>query len=275
MINGLDANSELFLAALDRIQQRLSDANLQATSGKRVSVASDAPDEVSALLRLKAEERRITRSESNLAAATTDANTADNTIAASIQLLDRALTLGAQGANGTIDTDKRLNLANEIAAIQAQMQNNSTALTVPDTFQVEDPAGGSFAVAKSAAEIYDHHNPDGTVASDNVFAALDNLRIALQNNDSAGIRTAIDSVKTASGHLNTMEAFYGTVENRLANAAGYAQKRGIDLKTQISRKEDADLPAAALQITQGNTQLQAAFQTRAQLPQRSLFDYLG
>jgi flagellar hook-associated protein 3 FlgL len=275
MIAGLDANSELFLAALGRTQKRLNEANLQATSGKRVNAASDAPDEVSDLLRLKAEERRITRSESNLAAAKTDVDTADNTIAASIQLMDRAVTLGAQGASDTMDAGKRLTLANEIISLQAQMQTNSRAITVPGTFQVEDPAGGSFAAAKSSAEIYDHRNPDGTVAPDNVFAALDQLRTALQNNDTSAITKAMNSVKTASGYLNTMEAFYGTVENRLTNATDYAQKRDVELKTQISQKEDADLPSAALQITQANTQLQAAFQTRAQISRKSLFDYLG
>lgn len=275
MISGLDANSELFLAALDRVQRRISDANLQATSGKRVSVASDAPDQVSDLLKLKAEQRHVTQVEANLAVAKADADTADNTIGASIRLLDRALQLGAQGANGTLDADKRLDLANEIEALQSQMQANSRALTLPATFQVEDPAGGSFAAAKGAGEIYDHHNPDGTVASDNVFTALDTLRIALQNNDISGITTAIDSVKTASGYLNSMEAFYGTVQNRIAAATDYAQSHDIDLKAQISQKEDADLTTAALQITQGNTQLQAAFQLRAKVPQSSLFDYLG
>ena len=36
-----------------------------------------------------------------------------------------------------------------------------------------------------------------------------------------------------------------------------------------------DVTAAALEATQANTQLQAAFQMRAKLPHNSLFDYLG
>ena len=275
MISGLDANSELFLAALDRVQRRISDANLQATSGKRVSVASDAPDQVSDLLKLKAEQRHNTQAKANLAVAKADADTADNTISASIRLLDRALQVGAQGANSTLDADKRLSLANEIEALQAQVQANSRALTLPANFQIEDPAGGSFAASKSAAEIYDLHNPDGTVASGNVFTALNDLRLALLSNNVTGVTTAIDAVKTASGYLNSMEAFYGTVQNRIDAATDYAQSHDIDLKAQISQKEDADLPTAALQITQGNTQLQAAFQLRAKIPQSSLFDYLG
>src|SRR5436190_21761901 len=222
MISGLDSSSELFLTSIARMQRRMGDATLQVSSGKRVTVASDAPDEVSALLRLKADQRHTARLESNLGMAKTDADTADETLGASIRLMDRALQLAAQGANQTLDADKRLSLAHEVESLQAQMQSYSRTFTVPPTFQVEDPAGGSFAAAKGADEIFDHHNADGTVAADNVFTSLDNLRIALQNNDTSGITTAIDSVKTASIHVNSMEAFYGTVQTRRTAATEFA-----------------------------------------------------
>jgi flagellin-like hook-associated protein FlgL len=47
------------------------------------------------------------------------------------------------------------------------------------------------------------------------------------------------------------------------------------LKTELSQKVDADLTAAALTLTQGNIQLQAAFQVQAKLPRTTLFDFLG
>jgi flagellin-like hook-associated protein FlgL len=72
-----------------------------------------------------------------------------------------------------------------------------------------------------------------------------------------------------------MEAFYGTVQRRVDDAVDTAGKVDIQLKTQISDREDADVVAAASEATQASTQLSAAFQMKANLPHTSLFDYLG
>ena len=94
-------------------------------------------------------------------------------------------------------------------------------------------------------------------------------------NDPTAIANAIDPIKQASIHLNTMESFYGQVETRIQSASDYATSHDTQLQTQISQTEDADITSAALQLTQGSTQLQAALQMRAKLPHSSLFDYLA
>ncbi len=147
--------------------------------------------------------------------------------------------------------------------------------TAAATRRLEDPAGGSFAVSKTAGEIFDARNTDDTPSADNVFAALNGLRTALLNNDPAGIDSAMAAIQTASDHLNLSQGFYGTVLNRLQDAADYGQSYDLRLKTELSQKVDADITAAALALTQGNTQLQAAFQMQARLPHTSLFDFLG
>jgi|ERR1051326_4824185 flagellar hook-associated protein 3 FlgL len=306
MITNLDAGSEAFLAAVARMQRRLAGANQQAASGKRVTVASDAPDEVSELLQLKADQRHNTQIQANLALAKTDADAADQAIGASLKLIDRALVLGTQSGNPLVDAAGRQSLAREVQSLQEQMvaysrtsvqgryifsgdqdlspaysldlttasgvvQLNSSAATV----RIEDAAGGSFASSKTAQEIFDNRNPDGTIAPDNVFAALNSLRLGLVNNDSAAIDTALTSLRAASYHLNSMESFYGAVQNRIQNTVNFAATYDIALKTQLSQKEDADITAAAVEMSQANTQLQAAFQMRARLPRSSLFDYLG
>jgi flagellin-like hook-associated protein FlgL len=43
----------------------------------------------------------------------------------------------------------------------------------------------------------------------------------------------------------------------------------------LSQKQDADVAAAAIELSQGNTQLQAAFQMRASMPHKSLFEFVG
>ena len=74
---------------------------------------------------------------------------------------------------------------------------------------------------------------------------------------------------------NTAQAFYGTVENRITDATNYSASYDVQLQTELSQKEDADVTSAALEITQGNTQLEAAFQMQAKMPHTSLFDFMG
>jgi flagellar hook-associated protein 3 FlgL len=155
----------------------------------------------------------------------------------------------------------------------------------PATRRVENSAGGSFAVSQSAQDIFDTRNPpdplDTTVppvttpAADNVFAALNNLRLGLLANNTTQITAASTSVQLASDRLNTAQAFYGTVQNRISDATNYSANYDVQLKTELSQKEDADITAAALTITQGNIQLQAAFEMQAKMPRTTLFDFMG
>lgn len=306
MISNLTPSAEAFLANMDRVQRSVQEASRQVSSGKRVNVASDAPDEVSTILQLRADETRNTQIQSNLGLAKTDADAADSALSSAAKLMDRARTLGAQGANFTLDATGRQSIADEIQGIQEQMlaisrttvqgryifsgdqdsnpayefdlitPTGATALNISSaTRRVEDPAGGTFAVTKSASDIFDTQNSDGTPSDANVFASLNNLRLALVANDTDQINAAVGNIQTASNHLNTAEAFYGSVQSRIQDASNYGSTYDVQLKTELSQKEDADVTAAAMTLTQGTTQLEAAFQMQAKMPRTSLFDFLG
>ena len=53
-------------------------------------------------------------------------------------------------------------------------------ITAPATRLIQDSNGVVFAVSKTAQDLFDHRNPDDSIAADNVFAAVNNLRVALE-----------------------------------------------------------------------------------------------
>jgi flagellar hook-associated protein 3 FlgL len=302
MITNLDPASDLFLANVDRIQQSLAVANQQVSSGKKINVASDSPDQIAPLLQLRANLQHNSQIQTNLASAQADASSADIALSSAITMMDQALTLGEQGANGTQTPDVLQDLAQQVQSIQHQMvgvsqatsqgryifsgdQMNSPAYTfnsaflstnpvlqqsvAPATYQIEDPAGGSFAAAQSAQQIF------ASNSGGNVFTALNNLRLALLGGDATTIANAIDPIKQASTQLNTMQAFYGQVETRILNATTYAGNLDTQLRARISQTEDADVASAAMQLTQSTTQLQAALQMQGKMPHSTLFDFLA
>src|SRR5437870_3156122 len=104
MISNLNASSEAFLANMSRVQRRVETAGREASSGKRVNVASDAPTEIDTILQLRTDAARNAQIKENLVVARSDADAADGALTSATKIMDRARVLAAQGANFTLDS---------------------------------------------------------------------------------------------------------------------------------------------------------------------------
>jgi flagellar hook-associated protein 3 FlgL len=306
MITNVDPQSALFLNGINQIQNSISQTSNEVSSGLSITEASDSPDQIGTLLQLRANLAQNTQVQSNLSLALTNAQAADNALSSSIQLMDTATTLATQGATSTSTAATRASLATQVQSILQQMVSNSqtnvegvfifggdqgtpqytydptqpdpvvTQQTSASTLQIENPAGGTLAAALSAQQIFDDQDPTtGLPATDNVFNALNTLVTALNNNDTAGITNSISLLQAASVHLNASDSFYGNLEDQIQSATTYASSYNLQLQTDISNIQDADIPSAASELTEANTQLQAAMEMEGQLPHSSLFNYLG
>jgi flagellar hook-associated protein 3 FlgL len=306
MISNVDPQNALFLNGIDRVQSNISQASNEVSSGLSVSVASDSPDQIGTLLQLRANQSHNTQVQSNVTLAQINAQAADSALSSSIQLMDTATSLATEGATATSDATTRASLAQQVQTIMQQMVSNSqtnvqgvyifggdlgtpqytydptqadpviTQQTSASTSQIQNPSGGTFPAALTAQQIFDDQDPTtGDPATDNVFNALTTLITALNNNDATGIGNSISLLQAASVHLNNSEAFYGNLEDQIQSATTYAGNFGIQLQTEISNIQDADIPTAATELSEANTQLQAAMEMEGQLPHSSLFNYLG
>jgi flagellar hook-associated protein 3 FlgL len=309
MISGVDASAEQFLADLERTQARTQRAERQISSGLKFNDASDAPDQVSDILKLRADISRNSQVSSNLGTVGNQVNAAEQAVEAAVQLVERARTLAAQGATGTQTAPGRLQIAQEVRSVHEQLValsateiggrfvfggdadqsapyaidplNPNTAggaaqlTTAQATRKIEDSVGNTFAVDLTAQQIFDHQNPDGTPAADNVFAAVNQLRVALEANDQPGIQNATDALKQAGDYLNAKLSFYGAAQNRIGAASELSARLAIQFISALGQKQDADLAQAVTELNQSQLQQQASLQARAKVRKTSLFDYLG
>jgi flagellar hook-associated protein 3 FlgL len=301
MISSLDPSSQNFLAGLDRIQQRLQNAQAQVSSGLKINNVADAPTEIAGLWQLRSQINQVHQIDTNLGQVQTEVNTAESALQSAVTLVERIQTLAAQGATGTSSASTRQDLANEVGAILQQLVatantsvqgryvfagdadqqapysidlTQSSPISAyqgsASTRQIQAPDGSSFGVALTAQQIF-----DSSSSQTNVFTTITALRQALLNNDSAGINAAIGDLQTSNSYLNQQLAFYGTVQDRVAGALDFGQNYTTQLQTQLSGVQDADAAQAITEMTQAQIQLQAALQSRGQLPRTTLFDYLG
>ncbi len=308
MVNSLDTSSEQFLNAVAKIQARINRAEQQMSSGLRVTTASDAPGSIADILQLKTNLATNVQVQTNLGRVKTEVDTADTAISNAINLLDSAQTIASQATGPLQSADSRTQLAGQIEGLLEQMVGiaNTTVdnhyifsgdqdtdptyqLNLADpsgvdrlitaqtvTKQVQDSTGATFTVARTAQDIFDVRDPaDDTPATGNVFAALASLRTALLANDLNGINTSMPALQAASQHLNLELGFYGATENRISTALNQANTINLSLTSELSDQRDTDYSSAIMELTQGQTQLQATLAAQAQRPRKSLFDYLG
>jgi len=305
MIQNIDSARQEFLTNLQTLQERMTITEGQVSSGYRVSKPSDDPAALGDILQLESESGRATQVVNNLGQVSGSVNTAESALENATQLLDQAASLGAEAANTTATAAEAPDFAGQAQQILSQLVSSSQTtfagayvfggdnnqspsykldLTSPNgvdrlstsssTSLIQDSTGVTFAVAKSAQDIFDHRNADDSLASDNVFAAVNGLRTALANNDPTAITAAIGSIHTAQNYLAQQLAFYGGVQDSVTNATNVAQKFQLQAQTSLGVERDTDMATAAVALTQEQTNLQAAIQAEGALPKNSLFDYL-
>ena len=305
MTPSINPNSEIFLSNLQQIQNRIGTAEQQLSSGLRVSVASDDPDEISSILQLRAQIAGVQQTQENLSNATPQVESGENAIQQSIQVLDTATSLATEAAGSTSNASQR---QDEIPQVQGLLQqllslsqtavngqyifsgdlsgqpqytlaangNSVQQMTQPGPpGQIQDANGLPISIGLTAQQIFDDQDANGNPTAASAFAAVTGLLTALQNDDGQGILTAVTNIQTASAHLNDESSFYGAAQNDLTAAGNSASQALIQLQQQLSNEQDADAAQSSLDLTTATTAEQAAMSAQAMLKPQSLFNYLG
>lgn len=305
MIQGIGSISQDFLANLQNLNQQLQATQEQLTSGRSINQPSDNPGELGDVLQLESDVGKMNQVSQNLSQITGQVNTAESALESATTLLQQISSLGEQGANSTITASQRSALSQQVQQSLQQLVslsqtqydgeyvfsgNDATQpsyqldlssptgvdqlITAPATSLIQDATGTTFAVSQTAQQIFDDRNTDNTPAADNIFAAVNGLRVALANNDQTGITNALASLQLGQNHLSESLQFYGGVQDQLSNASSVAQKFQLQYQTALSQETSANTATEAVALTQEQTSIQAALQSEASLPKTSLFDLL-
>jgi len=306
MFANISGATQQYLADLGRTETQLQQATSQISSGIAVSQPSDDPAAISEILQTETAISNNKQIQSNLTNVTSEVDSADSALQTAVQAVQNALSIATQGASSTSSAETRATLAQQISGIQqtlvgiantsvngsyifsgdqdtqapyqldpSQPEGVQQLVTGGSTRTIQSVDGTSFAVALTAQQIFDARNPDGTPASGNVFAAVQNLETALTNNDTAGISSAVGSLQSAGSYLNQL-AFYGEVENRVTEATDLATKFQTQQQTQLSNLQDTDIASTATELSQLQVQQQAATSVEANVEQmKNLFSYLA
>lgn len=306
MLRGSTNDRDHFLLQLDRIQQRAATAQRQIASGYRVTKPSDAPAAMLDIVDLQSKIAGSTQSLTNLQSAQSEVNYNEASLRQAVQMMQDVVVGGTQGVNATASPEDRKVIADRIRDLHSSIVRIANqdlngryqfggdrddiapysvdwsqpggivrAHNEPDTRLIEDSAGNRFSISRRAQDIFDLRDAADGFAPENVFNAIHALAVALDSNDPDAAINAVGMVKAAAVHLNNELARYGEAQNRVKAAIEQSRQTQLRATTQLAGIRETDLPAAALELTQANTNLEAALGARSLASRRTLFDYLG
>ncbi len=285
------------VSAVNQAQAREQVALEQVSSGRRVSQPSDDPAAFAAWANNTAALSEVDQFQQNVATTQSLLNTADSTLSSVVTGLNQAITLGVEGANGSISDQNRQEIAQNVSGIRDQMvqlanlnfqgvyvfagtanRNPPFALDSAagsgvqysgndqvNTVQIGD--GRSTAINLPGDQIF-------TNSSGNVMGSLTQLINVLQSGTQDDIAAATTAVRSALDQVSQQRTFYGTTLNSLQQDDSFLSQENVNLKSNENTLVGVDLTQAATNLTAAQTAVSATLEAAAKVLPMSILDYL-
>ncbi len=283
------------LAALNQTQLEAQQALREISSGRSVNEPSDNPTAAALLVENNDQATFNNGYLQSLNSVQGQFSTADSTLSSVVTALQRAISLGVEGANGTLSDSDRAAVATELQGIQSQLvslantsyqgryvfagtNTNTPPFVVDNTVasgvryagnngvnQVSIGSGYKLAVNLPGSQLF-------SAAGNDVFLAINILIQALQTNTS--IDTAVSGVGAAYSYLSAQRVFYGNALNQTQSQTTYLNTAKLQISQQENTLGGVDLAAAATNLAKSQTDTQATLAAISKFSQNNLFDYL-
>jgi len=283
------------LSAMSQIQQQINTDLAQISSGQSVNTPSDNPANAAMLVQnagQTAEADQFQRSASSISGELQNADSALNSV---VTVLQRAISLGTEGANGTLNDSDRTALAAEVQGIQSELLNlanlsyqgnyvfaGTATQTTPYVLDSTSSSGVRYDGNSGVNQLTvgDHltvqTNLPGSqlfsASGSDVFQAVQDLITSLQSN--TNISSAVNEVSAAYDHVNAQRVFYGNTINQLNSQQTYLSGETTQLAQQQNTLGGADLSKVLSDLVNAQTSRQATLEAVAQTQQTNLFNYI-
>ena len=285
------------LAALEQVQQAQAVAVQQISSGRRVNQPSDDPVAAAALVqnyhRADANDRYTQNGNTVLGMM----QSAESVLSAVVSEVSQAVSIGVEGANGTLSDANRATLAQQVSGTLESVvsQANSayrgiylfagTASTaVPFSPSGTSPSGYQYNGNSNvnSLAIGDGYVIPTNLPGDQLFqqpgsdllGSLQGLVAALRGGDSSTIGTATNQLRAALDYVTQQRAFYGNVANQINKQEAFLQNESVNIKSEEDSLVGVDPAAAATNLSQAQIATQSTLAAAARVLPQSLLDYL-
>jgi len=286
------------LADLNRINERVTKAQQQASSNRQISRPSDDPYDAARALQLRESLAGVKQYQRNIKDGQGWQETAEEAMSSITDSAQRARELLVQGTSHTTDPASRESIAKELDQLIAGIKQNANATYegryvfsgaatdvapyldgATDTFQGDTSTlvarqvgpGVSLEVGITAESFLGSGSAPG---DGKLLDTLRSVAANLRSGDSAGMKADLAKLDTNLDEVHSSRALNGARQNRLDAALSRMGQVEEATTRQLSDTEDADIAETLIQLNSQQTAYQAALKVGANILQTSLMDFL-
>jgi flagellar hook-associated protein 3 FlgL len=284
------------LSSLSQNQQEINTDLAEIASGESVSQPSDDPAAAALLVENADQTAEADQFERSIASISGEMQNADSTLSSVVTVLQRAITLGTEGANGTLNSTDREAVAAEVQGIQSQLVNlanlsyqgnfvfaGTATQTAPYVLDSTSPSGVRYVGNSevNTVTVGDHVSVQTNLPGSQLFSSggtdmfqsIQDLITSLQSN--TNISNAVGEVSAAYQNVNSQRVFYGNAVNQLNSQQTFLSSETTQLASQQNTLGGADLSKVITDLTTAETARQASLEAISQTEQTNLFDFLS
>jgi len=287
------------LAWMRQGQSRVSAAEQQIATGRRINKPSDNPSESARLMRHDLRLQRVSQFARNNDNAKLWVGTADQALQTGASYLERARTLAVQAGNDTtLGAQEGRAIAADVRSIaQGMMAMANTKISGRAIFAGTADSDGAYdattlayvgdngqvtrALDTDETVVVGYHGPDifgdanpGDPMNGNVFEMLGALADAIENGDNTQIRAGIEAVDTAMARVGVVQGRVGAASQQLDAAETRQAAEKLNTEEHISKIRDVDLADAVIRLRSAEVSYEATMSATSRALSRSLLDFI-
>jgi flagellar hook-associated protein 3 FlgL len=258
------------LTAIQTSQQNMNTATQQLASGRSVNQLSDNPAAVAGLVGNHNQASQDDQFLQNTGTLQTRLQVSDSALSSAVAVLTRAVSIGTEGANGTLSAADRQAVAGEVKGLSSQLLSlanttyqgtyifSGTAVTTQpftlnaatnavtyngnaNTTSVQISNGNSINSSVPGSQLF-------TNAAGDAFGALQNLYASLISGNNIG--QAVGQVNSALTQVGVQRVAYGNALNQIDLTQNFLNQDKINLSSQENTLVGANPAKAATDFSQ-------------------------
>jgi len=289
--------SSLLNVGIQGTEQALNTAVQQVATGQRVNVPSDDPAAAAMNLQSLSESANVDRYTKNGEAVLSQAQMADSALSNVVNELNQAITLGTQGADGSMTSENRAAIATQLQSVLSQVvAQANTTLNGVSLFSGTSAAVPAFVADSTSPTGYSYQGNSGVNSSavgdnlqvnvnvpgdqvftnpnGNVLGSLTQLITALGSGTTTDIGNAVSGVRSALTNVSQQRVLYAGVVNQINAQESYLSQETISLTSQQQSLTGVDMSVAVSNLTQAQIAHSTILAAAAKVLPTSLLDYL-
>ena len=281
------------LLRVNQNKTSLHELNSALSTGKRVIDSSDDPVSFSKVTRFKTTIKQSEQFLRNINDANGWVDVTASALDQIVGLIKNAKEAALRGADGTTTAEMRLSLGetidgkiDELLAIMNSKHAGKNLFAGTETKRndvftitgdIVNYYGNDEDISRRISENFSIAiNTTGQQLLDTgIFQEFIDLRNALNNDDIPAIQNSINSLAVMEENILTISTTNGTVMNNLSLAENRLESTIMELKTLVSRNEDADMAETIIKYETEELAYQAAMQSASRILSMNILNYLS